>query len=89
MSNGINSDGGVHLPRAVPIEDAAQYVGCSSVWQFRREIRQGIWPGPITLNSRPQRWSIPQLELALKGRDDQDGAIAAAQRRFDKRFEHG
>lgn len=92
MSTDKNPDDGIYLPRAVSVVEAANYVGCRSVKQFKREVRQGIWPGPITLNSRPQRWSIPQLEKALGGRDIlrdfQAAAIARTRRKLDKKYGH-
>jgi len=59
-------------PRAIPIQEAARYVGCRSVDQFRREVRAGTWPRPIAPNSRPQRWSVPQLDAALQGDQGND-----------------
>ena len=79
---------GIIRPRAVGIEDAASYVGCRSLKQFRREVKQGLWPGPITLNSRPPRWSLLQLDEALTGKpgEDHGDVITRARARFDKRF---
>ena len=54
-------------PVALTVEEAAHYVGCWSTPQFRREVKSGIWPRPIAPNSRPQRWSIFQLDQALRG----------------------
>ena len=54
-------------PMALTVEEAANYVGCRSIRQFRSEVAQGIWPKPIAPNSRPQRWSLFQLDQALRG----------------------
>jgi|GEM_PF-5526839 hypothetical protein len=54
-------------PMAMTVEEAAHYVGCRSPRQFRSEVVQGIWPKPIAPNSRPQRWSLFQLDQALRG----------------------
>jgi len=54
-------------PMALTVEEAAHYVGCRSSRQFRSEVAQGIWPKPIAPNSRPQRWSLFQLDQALRG----------------------
>lgn len=51
----------------LPIGDAADYVGCRNVKQFRREVEQGVWPKPIAAKSRPQRWSRLQLDRYLAG----------------------
>jgi hypothetical protein len=56
---------------AVSAELAAKHVGCSSAAQFRREVKQGVWPGPITKRSRPQRWSVPQLDAVLRGETEE------------------
>ena len=50
--------------------EAAEYVGCTSVSQFRREVKSGIWPEPFVKNSRPQRWSRAFLEKRLIPPDD-------------------
>ena len=52
-------------PRVLTVAEAAKYVGAKSVRQFRREVNRGIWPQPIARFSRPQRWSVLQLEKAL------------------------
>ena len=57
-------------PKALPVDKAAAYVGCRSADQFRREVAQGIWPRPIAPRSRPQRWSIFQLDKALGKHDE-------------------
>ena len=54
-------------PMAMTVDEAAKYVGCRSTRQFRSEIAQGIWPKPIAPKSRPQRWSLFQLDQALRG----------------------
>ncbi|MBF0445280.1 MAG: hypothetical protein HQL68_06800 [Magnetococcales bacterium] len=46
-------------------KEAADYVGCTSVEQFRREVDKGIWPDPI-VRSRPFRWSKPALDYCLQ-----------------------
>jgi hypothetical protein len=51
--------------KTLTADDAATYVGCISAAQFRREVRQGVWPAPIAPRSRPQRWSVAQLDAAL------------------------
>ena len=67
-------------PMALTVEEAANYVGCRSAQQFRREVKAGIWPRPIAPNSRPQRWSLFQLDAVLHGpkRDNQKDPILAA-----------
>jgi hypothetical protein len=45
--------------------EAAIYVGCKNVRQFRRELRAGYWPRPIPINSRPKRWLRSQLDQSL------------------------
>jgi hypothetical protein len=53
--------------KTLTADEAAKYIGCKSAAQFRREVKAGIWPEPIAPDSRPQRWSIPQLDAALSG----------------------
>ena len=67
-------------PMALTVEESAHYVGCRSTQQFRREVKAGIWPRPIAPDSRPQRWSIFQLDAVLHGpkRDNQKDPILAA-----------
>ena len=57
-------------PRVLTVAEAAKYVGAKSVRQFRREVGRGIWPQPIARFSRPQRWSVLQLEKALGAVND-------------------
>ncbi len=52
--------------QAIPTREAAEYVGCTSVGQFTREVKAGIWPKPIAPHSRPKRWSVPELDARLK-----------------------
>ncbi|MBF0358991.1 MAG: hypothetical protein HQL70_10315 [Magnetococcales bacterium] len=47
-------------------EEAAEYVDCISATQFRREVAQGVWPGPLVKHSRPMRWSRIQIDAALQ-----------------------
>lgn len=84
----IETEYDFYKPQAIPVAIAAKYVGCVSTKQFRREVRQGIWPGPITLNSRPQRWSIPQLDRALFGehQDAHDDVVERARKQLYKEF---
>jgi hypothetical protein len=75
-------------PMAMTAEEAANYVGCRSTQQFRREIKAGIWPRPIAPNSRPQRWSIFQLDAALTGSSNSpqtDPHLAAFEKRMGMR----
>ncbi|MGF7213617.1 hypothetical protein GGE65_008263 [Skermanella aerolata] len=71
-------------PRTLTAELAAEYLGCRSAGQFRREVAAGIWPQPLLKQSRPQRWSIQELERAL--RPDRGGkansALASLERRL-------
>lgn len=53
-------------PRTLTAELAARYLGCRSAAQFRREVAAGIWPKPLLKQSRPQRWSVEELERALR-----------------------
>jgi hypothetical protein len=53
-------------PRTLTAKLAADYLGCRSPAQFRREVAAGIWPKPLLTKSRPQRWSIEELESALR-----------------------
>jgi hypothetical protein len=53
--------------KAFPADKAAAYVGCRSVRHLRSEVAQGIWPPPIAPRSRPERWSVLQLDKALLG----------------------
>ena len=53
-------------PRTLTADMAASYLGCRSAAQFRREVKAGLWPPPKFGNSRPQRWSIEQLDGVLK-----------------------
>ena len=46
-------------------EEAAEYVGCKNVAQFRREVAKGVWSKPKVANSRPQRWSRLDLDRDL------------------------
>ena len=57
-------------PRTLTAELAAEYLGCRSAAQFRREVAAGIWPKPLLMKSRPQRWSIEELERALRPKRD-------------------
>ena len=66
----------------LPADESARLVGCRSVAQFRREVAAGVWPVPMTKNSRPQRWSRAELEMASRGNihgeecvDDLDRAL--------------
>ena len=75
-------------PMALTVEEAANYVGCRSTQQFRREVKAGIWPRPIAPNSRPQRWSIFQLDAALTGGSNSpqtDPHLAAFEKRMGMR----
>lgn len=54
-------------PLTLTAELAAEYVGCRSAAQFRREVKAGRWPKPCFGNSRPQRWSREQLDGELTG----------------------
>ena len=60
-------------PYAVPVDEAARLVGCKNTKQFKREVNAGIWPGPLPINSRPERYS-PE---ALKRRVDEMTGLAA------------
>ena len=53
-------------PRTLTADMAASYLGCRSAAQFRREVKAGLWPQPKFGTSRPQRWSVEQLEGVLK-----------------------
>ncbi|MBF0247046.1 MAG: hypothetical protein HQL36_03080 [Alphaproteobacteria bacterium] len=53
--------------KALTTAEAAAYVNAASPAQFLREVRQGVWPGPLTKNSRPQRWSRAALDACLDG----------------------
>mgnify|MGYP006894117313 CR=1 FL=1 len=57
------------LPLTLTAELAAEYVGCRSAAQFRREVKAGLWPQPCFARSRPQRWSRTQLDGKLTGGD--------------------
>jgi hypothetical protein len=46
-------------------EQAAAYVGCSTVKQFLREVKRGYWPKPLVPSSRPLRFSKKQLDAVL------------------------
>ncbi|MBT3700940.1 MAG: hypothetical protein HOE62_21760 [Alphaproteobacteria bacterium] len=54
-------------PQALATNDAALYVGATSVRQFRAEVKRGLWPQPTSPESKPHRWSVCQLDKALKG----------------------
>ena len=72
-------------PMALTVEESAHYVGCRSTQQFRREVKAGIWPQPIAPRSRPQRWSVFQLDSALHGPTDRSQAdpfLAAVRKRL-------
>jgi len=75
-----------HGSKGLPVDKAAEYVGCRSVNQFHREVAQGIWPRPIAPHSRPQRWSIFQLDKALGKHDEttevEDPHLVAARNRL-------
>lgn len=49
-------------PLSLPIDEAAQFVGCKNPKQFQREVDEGIWPKPLPINSRPKRWSVEALK---------------------------
>ncbi len=72
------------MPEAPPIlttAEAWQYVRARSIHQFRREVRNGIWPKPLVWNARPQRWSKAQLDAAMEGAtNDIDPELAAARK---------
>ncbi|MBF0383182.1 MAG: hypothetical protein HQL69_19340 [Magnetococcales bacterium] len=51
-------------------DEAAQYVGCKTVEQFRREVKKGVWPQPIA-RGRPFRWSKPALDYCLQHDSEQ------------------
>jgi hypothetical protein len=71
-------------PRTLTADLAAEYLGCRSVAQFRREVAAGIWPQPLLKQSRPQRWSIQELERAL--RPNQDGKAKPALANLERRL---
>ena len=54
--------------------EAAEYVGCKDRPQFMREVRDGHWPKPLDINSRPRRW----LRAALDQRLAEIGRFAPA-----------
>ena len=72
-------------PVALTAEQAAKYVGGRNAAQFRREVKAGIWPAPITATSRPRRWSRMQIDERLRGvekTDTIDPDVAALNKRF-------
>lgn len=72
------------LPRTLTAEQAAEYLGCRSAAQFRREVAAGVWPKPLVASSRPQRWSIAELESALRPdrSTEQSSAVVNLERRL-------
>jgi|APSaa5957512535_1039671.scaffolds.fasta_scaffold127050_2 hypothetical protein len=60
------------IARTIIADEAAEYVGCKSTPQFRREVAEGVWPEPIAKKSRPQRWSTFSLDQRLHGGVVQD-----------------
>ena len=50
---------------AIPVDEAARLVGCKNTKQFKREVKAGIWPGPLPINSRPERWSTEALKCKV------------------------
>jgi hypothetical protein len=62
-------------PYALPVKDSARLVGCKNEEQFLREVKDGIWPQPLPINSRPQRWNTE----ALKRRADELSGLASAE----------
>ena len=67
-------------PLTLPINEAAQFVGCKNPKQFQREVDVGIWPNPLPIKSRPKRWSVEALKqrvaelagIATKTNDNDD-----------------
>ncbi len=53
------------FPLMLTVEEAAEYVHARSVEQFRREVREGVWPKPHAKNSRPQRWRRAEIDRVL------------------------
>jgi len=49
----------------LPTKSAADFVGCNNSQQFLREVSRGIWPKAFVKDSRPQRWSIQELQNRL------------------------
>ena len=52
-------------PRVLTIKEAAAYVRCKNVAQFRREVSEGKWPNPLPIASRPQRWDKAALDRTI------------------------
>lgn len=51
--------------RVLTTQQAAEYVGCATVTQFWAEVRQGLWPQPLSINCRPRRWDKDELDRAI------------------------
>lgn len=51
--------------RLIPGPEAALFVGCKDYQQFYREWKQGFWPDPYPVPSRPLRWDRILLEQHL------------------------
>lgn len=73
-------------PRTLTTAQAATYLGCKSVRQFRREVSAGIWPAPIAKASRPQRWSTAQLDKVLEADRNSASITEKAVADLDSRF---
>ena len=65
-------------------EEAARYVGCKTVEQFRREVKKGIWPQPHA-RSRPYRWSKPALDYCLQ-HDSSQPKVDQGEKYLDRVF---
>ena len=53
------------MRRVLPIDEAAEYVGCKNAAQFQREVDANIWPKPLPIISRPRRWDRLALDAHL------------------------
>lgn len=54
----------------VSADEAAALIGYDNTGQFRRAVKNGIFPEPIDPHSRPARWSRWQIEDVLRPRCD-------------------
>ncbi len=76
---------GDDLPEVLLTEEAAYFCRCKNSQQFLREVRAGVWPGPIG-GRRPFRFSKSALQKTLDPSPANDEADEI-RRKLDERLQ--
>ena len=53
------------MPKMLSAAEAAVYAGYKTERRFRLAVRRGIMPEPIDWDTRPQLWSVAQIDARL------------------------